>query len=169
MRMLLPFSTRSRTSEACFRNSVKVTVFIAGISTKTASIVHYRTLTCNRESNADSCFALACHSERSEGSVRLGAHLVGEVKVLSRGIQRRSVTACNCAAARRGGEQQEGERPVRRITNSIRPTRYGEPADYERNPARGNPSLSGPMRQDVRRRSGDAPVVEDGMAGRPSA
>src|SRR5208282_5236978 len=53
--------------------------------------------------------------------VRLGAHLVGEVKVLSRGIQRRSVTACNCAAARRGGEQQEGERPVRRITNSIRP------------------------------------------------
>jgi len=59
-------------------------------------------------------------------SVRLRAHLAGEVKVLSRCIQRRSETPRNCVVARRGGEQREkakGERPVRRITNSIRLTR----------------------------------------------
>src|SRR6266567_2131162 len=31
------------------------------------------------------------------------------------------VTECNCDAAMRGGEQQEVKRPVRRMTNSIRP------------------------------------------------
>lgn len=37
--------------------------------------------------------------------VRLKAHLVGEVKVLSKSTQ--LVTDCNCVVATRGGEQQE--------------------------------------------------------------
>jgi len=38
------------------------------------------------------------------------------------------VTECNCDAAMRGGEQQEVKRPVRRMTNSIRPDADDEPA-----------------------------------------
>jgi hypothetical protein len=38
--------------------------------------------------------------------VRLRAHLVREVKVLSKPALQ-PVTDCNCVAARRGGEQQE--------------------------------------------------------------
>jgi hypothetical protein len=40
------------------------------------------------------------------GIVRLRAHLIREVKVLSRSTLQ-PVTDCNCVAARRGGEQQE--------------------------------------------------------------
>ena len=40
------------------------------------------------------------------GIVRLRAHLIREVKVLSRSTLQ-PVTDCNCVAARRGGEKQE--------------------------------------------------------------
>jgi hypothetical protein len=102
--------------------------------------------------------------------VRLRAHLVREVKVLSSSIQRQTVTNLQLRRRKAGWGAAGGERPVRRQTNSIRLTRNGEPADDERSPTpQRDGGLSGLLRDDVRRRPGDAPVVGDGMVGRPSA
>jgi hypothetical protein len=63
-----------------------------------------------------------CHPERSEGSVRLKAHLVGEVKVLSSFIQRQTVTSLQLRRGNTGWGAAGGERPVRSKANSIRLT-----------------------------------------------
>jgi hypothetical protein len=47
-----------------------------------------------------------CHLAHRPGLVRLRAYLIREVQVLSRSALQ-PVTACNCDAVRRGGEQQE--------------------------------------------------------------
>ena len=60
--------------------------------------------------------------------VRLKGRLVREVKVLSR---RNALRACNREQLRRREARwgaAGGERPVRRITNSIRPGAFDEPA-----------------------------------------
>ena len=72
----------------------------------------------------------------------------------------RPVTECNCVAAMRGGEQQEVNDPVRRITNSIRPVCIGEPASERRSrdPQNGRPvELRGSVQK---RRRGHAGWLE---------
>ena len=111
-----------------------------------------------------------CHPERSEGSVRLKAHLVGEVKVLSSFIQRQTVIRLQLRRGNARWRAAGGERPVRSKTNSIRLTRLVSPQMMsETRSPRKRGDLSGLLRDDVRRRPGDAPVVGDGMVSRPGA
>jgi len=55
------------------------------------------------------------------GLVRLRAHLIGEVKVLSSFIQRQTVTGLQLRRRETRWGAAGGKRPVRRMTNSIRP------------------------------------------------
>ncbi len=103
--------------------------------------------------------------------MRLRAHLVRGVKVLSSFIQRWTVINLQLRRGNTGWGAAGGERPVRSKANSIRLTRSVSlqmMSETRSSPARGE--LSGLLlRNDVRRRPGDAPVVGDGMGGRPSA
>jgi len=54
--------------------------------------------------------------------VRLKAHVIGEVKVLSGKHAHQPVAECNCVVVRRGGEQQEAN------DSSVgKQTRFGQP------------------------------------------
>jgi len=102
--------------------------------------------------------------------VRLKAHLVGEVKVLSSFIQRQTVIRLQLRRGNTGWGAAGGERPVRSKANSIRLTRSVSPqiTSETRFPQEVGES-SGLLRDDVRRRPGGALVVGDGMVGRPGA
>jgi hypothetical protein len=55
--------------------------------------------------------AFSSRAARGGGLVRLKAHLIGEVKVLSGKYAHQPVAECNCVVVRRGGEQQEANDP----------------------------------------------------------
>ena len=102
--------------------------------------------------------------------MRLKAHLVREVGVLSSFIQRQTVISLQLRRGNTGWRAAGGERPVRSKANSIRLTRsVSLQIMSEARFPQERGELSAPLRDGVRRRTGDAPVAGDGMVGRPGA